>query len=297
MTAKTTAKAAAKAPKILDGKVAIVTGAGRGLGRVMTLGLLDAGARVAAVELDAPAIEETQDAAEDRGAGERFLGIGADVARDDSGAKILRATTDRFGRLDISHQQCRHQHRPVAWRRPARWESVGDDARRISPGDRRQRGRSVSDDASRIADAAGAALGPHHQCHDEPRHDVAKPHVALRRLKSRQRGYSHGLGSRTRRQRRDGQCAGAGRRRRHAARAAVDGAGSFPAYSAGRHGDAAGLAVLERVRCRQRAAFHRHAVGCFIAARGGRKQRPALLPPGSSSGVRRSCPNACAKAK
>jgi NAD(P)-dependent dehydrogenase (short-subunit alcohol dehydrogenase family) len=28
---------------ILDGKVAIVTGAGRGLGRAMTLGLLDAG--------------------------------------------------------------------------------------------------------------------------------------------------------------------------------------------------------------------------------------------------------------
>jgi NAD(P)-dependent dehydrogenase (short-subunit alcohol dehydrogenase family) len=48
----------------LDGKVAIVTGAGRGLGRAMTLGLLDAGARVAAVELDAPAIEETQDVVE-----------------------------------------------------------------------------------------------------------------------------------------------------------------------------------------------------------------------------------------
>ncbi len=44
----------------LDGKVTIVTGAGRGLGRAMTLGLLDAGARVAAVEL-----EETQDAVEE----------------------------------------------------------------------------------------------------------------------------------------------------------------------------------------------------------------------------------------
>jgi NAD(P)-dependent dehydrogenase (short-subunit alcohol dehydrogenase family) len=53
----------------LDGKVAIVTGAGRGLGRAMTLGLLDAGAQVAAVEHDAPVIEETQDAVEDRGAG------------------------------------------------------------------------------------------------------------------------------------------------------------------------------------------------------------------------------------
>jgi NAD(P)-dependent dehydrogenase (short-subunit alcohol dehydrogenase family) len=85
----------------LDGKVAIVTGAGRGLGRAMTLGLLDAGACVAAAELDGQAIEETQDAAEDRGAGDRFLGIAADVTWDDSGPKILRATAERFGRLDI----------------------------------------------------------------------------------------------------------------------------------------------------------------------------------------------------
>ncbi len=85
----------------LAGKVAIVTGAGRGLGRAMTLGLLDAGARVAAAELDAAALDETQGAAEDRGAGERFLGILADVTWDDSGPKIVRGVTERFGRLDI----------------------------------------------------------------------------------------------------------------------------------------------------------------------------------------------------
>jgi NAD(P)-dependent dehydrogenase (short-subunit alcohol dehydrogenase family) len=88
-------------PGVLDGKVAIVTGAGRGLGRAMTLGLLDAGARVVAVELDAQPLEETQDAAEDRQAGERFYSIVADITRDDSGSKILRATTERFGRADI----------------------------------------------------------------------------------------------------------------------------------------------------------------------------------------------------
>jgi NAD(P)-dependent dehydrogenase (short-subunit alcohol dehydrogenase family) len=86
---------------ILDGKVAIVTGAGRGLGRAMTLGLLAAGARVAACELEAEALDETRDAAEKSGAENRILDIVADVTRDDSAPKIVRATTERFGRLDI----------------------------------------------------------------------------------------------------------------------------------------------------------------------------------------------------
>ncbi len=85
---------------ILHGKVAIVTGAGRGIGKAMALGLLDAGASVAAAEIDQDALDETQSAADERGGGDRFLAVLADITRDDT-PKIVRATTDRFNRLDI----------------------------------------------------------------------------------------------------------------------------------------------------------------------------------------------------
>ncbi len=82
-------------------KVAIVTGAGRGIGRAMALGLLDAGLRVLASDIDTEALEELTREAEARGDGELIACRTADVARDGSAAEIVRDALDCFGRLDI----------------------------------------------------------------------------------------------------------------------------------------------------------------------------------------------------
>ena len=87
----------------LEGKVAIVTGAGRGIGRAMTLGLLGAGASVVAVEIDAPVLEETESAADERGSRDRLIGIVADVTRDESAPKIVRAAVERESGIMVAH--------------------------------------------------------------------------------------------------------------------------------------------------------------------------------------------------
>lgn len=83
----------------LNGKVAVVTGAGRGLGRQMALALADAGADIVCAARTAEQIERT---AEDiRALGRRAVAHPTDV-RDSAqcDALIARASAE-FGRLDI----------------------------------------------------------------------------------------------------------------------------------------------------------------------------------------------------
>lgn len=81
----------------LDGKVAIVTGAARGLGQAMAVGLAEAGADVALVDiLSTETTKQTIEAL-----GRKSVGIKADLISIDSVGTIVDATLKAFGRIDI----------------------------------------------------------------------------------------------------------------------------------------------------------------------------------------------------
>jgi len=83
----------------LAGKVAIVTGGGRGIGRAIALGLAQAGADVVVAARTAVEIEDT--AAKIRGEGRKAVAIPTDVRNVEQVANMRDKTLDLFGRVDI----------------------------------------------------------------------------------------------------------------------------------------------------------------------------------------------------
>ncbi len=83
----------------MQGQVAIITGAGRGIGRAIALGLAQAGAAVVLVaRREADLAEVAQDVTR---AGGKALAVAGDVAEEASAAAALKAAHDSFGRVDI----------------------------------------------------------------------------------------------------------------------------------------------------------------------------------------------------
>jgi 3-oxoacyl-[acyl-carrier protein] reductase len=83
----------------LSGRVAVVTGGGRGIGKAITLGMAAAGATVVPSARTAAEVEAV--AAEAREHGVEARGITADVTDDGDVTALVEETVDAFGSLDV----------------------------------------------------------------------------------------------------------------------------------------------------------------------------------------------------
>jgi NAD(P)-dependent dehydrogenase (short-subunit alcohol dehydrogenase family) len=84
-----------------EGKVALVTGAGSGIGRASALAFARLGARVAVGDINSPGGRETVQQIESLGGEARF--IKADVSDESQVEALIAGCVDAFGRLDFAH--------------------------------------------------------------------------------------------------------------------------------------------------------------------------------------------------
>jgi len=80
----------------MDGKVALVTGGGSGIGLATATALVRAGARVALMGRTADRLEAAA-----RTLGDRAAALAGDVGSEDDVERVVRQTVERFGRLDV----------------------------------------------------------------------------------------------------------------------------------------------------------------------------------------------------
>lgn len=81
----------------LEGQIAIVTGAGAGIGAASTALFVSEGARVIAVDIDPAALSQSSA----QGATSDVLNLTADVSKRVDVDRVVSAALDRYGRIDI----------------------------------------------------------------------------------------------------------------------------------------------------------------------------------------------------
>jgi NAD(P)-dependent dehydrogenase (short-subunit alcohol dehydrogenase family) len=94
----------------LTGRVALVTGASRGIGRALALGLAEAGADIAvhfaSRDADARAVAEAV-----RGMGRRAEVFAGDLGEKGAATKLVAEVAEKFGRLDVLVLNASAEHR------------------------------------------------------------------------------------------------------------------------------------------------------------------------------------------
>ena len=88
----------------LDGKVAIVTGGSKGIGRATALGLVAEGASVLVCARGKEALDEVV-ATVDAAARERVAALPADLTDGAAIKRVVAHCVEQFGRVDIGQQQ------------------------------------------------------------------------------------------------------------------------------------------------------------------------------------------------
>ncbi|KAF6758768.1 short-chain dehydrogenase/reductase SDR [Ephemerocybe angulata] len=82
---------------LLAGEVAIITGAGQGIGKATALLFAKEGAKVVISDIDAKRLEGVE--AEIKAIGGEVLSVAGDVGADDFPKKVVDATVDKFGKI------------------------------------------------------------------------------------------------------------------------------------------------------------------------------------------------------